>query len=361
MSKVYGLMSDQHAHNWSQFAGVDGIGCNTRLREILSEMVRCADTVLAAGGDTIVFGGDLFHTRGAIAPEVFNPTYFTIKEILARGIRILAIPGNHDLASKETTELGNAMQSLAGLEGFFVTTKPTSWGAAWTETPRQHVMMIPWISTIDALKKAVENAAQATQKHKIDLVIHAGIDGVLSGVPGHDLSPAYLAGLGFKRVFAGHYHHHCVFEGGKVVSIGATGHQTFSDIGTKAGFLLVHEDRIQHFASHCPSFVEVTGATPEEDVPLIVDGNYVRVRGMKLTDRQINDVRKSLIDAGARGVSFQVERVTEAVRAEGVVKAAATLEDSLGAFVKSKGFANEAAVSARCAQILSDVRAAGTS
>ena len=48
-----------------------------------------------------------------------------------------------------------------------------------------------------------------------------------------------LAKLGFRRVFAGHYHHHCSFEDGKVWSIGATTHQTASDIGTKAGFLLV--------------------------------------------------------------------------------------------------------------------------
>lgn len=352
MSKVYGLMSDMHAFGWSQFATIDATGVNTRLREILSEMVRCADEVQAAGGDTIVFAGDLFHTRGAIAPEVFNPTFFTIRSILERELKIIAIPGNHDLASKETTELGNAMQSLAGLEGFEVYTD-----SEFAAASGQHLLMVPWISSVDELKKRLESmVAPDGCVSNFDVVMHAGIDGVLSGVPAHNLPASYLAGLGFKRVFAGHYHHHCTFEDGKVVSIGATGHQTFSDIGTKAGFLLIYPDRIVHRASHCPQFVEVTSETDPDEISLIVDGNYARVRGMKLTDRQINETRKELLGMGAKGVSFQVERVTDAVRTGAVVTPTTTLEGSVAAYVASKSFTNPAAVQARCAAILAEVR-----
>lgn len=353
MTKPYGLVSDQHAHAWSQFATTDAAGVNTRLRAILSELVRAADEVLAAGGNTLVFAGDLFHTRGAIAPEVFNPTFFTIQAILAKGVKIIAIPGNHDLASKETTELGNAMQSLAGLDGFTVCTRVETHCSG-----DRNLLMVPWVSTIDALKADLELRAGHTAAPAFDVIIHAGIDGVLSGVPASGLTPAYLAGLGFRRVFAGHYHNHCTFEEGKVVSIGATGHQTFSDIGTKAGFILVYPDRIVHRASHCPSFVDISGETEADDIPLIVDGNFVRVRGMKLTDRQINEFRAELLGMGAKGVSFNVERVTVAARAgEAIVTATATLEMSVDTYAASKTFASDAAVRARCAAIMSETRA----
>lgn len=354
--KPYGLLSDQHCHAWSQFSGVGPDGVNTRLRIILDEMERAAVQVLEAGGDTLVFAGDLFHTRGAIDPEVFNPTHQMIKKILSVGLEIVAIPGNHDLKGKETTEIGNAMQTLGALEGFNVVTEPARVDVA--------VAMIPWCSTLAELKARIEDLKDRVSFGGTDLILHAGIDGVLSGVPAHGLTPALLAGYGFKRVFAGHYHHHCTFEDDKVVSIGATTHQTYSDIGTKAGFLLVYPDRVEYRASHAPSFVEITGDTDSEDVPMIVDGNYVRVRGMKLTDREVNELRQELLDMGARGVSFQVERVSVTAR-EGAPIASPTtsLETSVDAFA-TKHFEDLApeivtAIKHRCGDILAEAR--GTS
>src|SRR5260370_22414971 len=72
----------------------------------------------------IIIAGDLFHTRGQMDPEVFNPVHDRICKLLGDGFRFVAIPGNHDLKSKETTELGNAMQSLGKLPNFNVVTNP---------------------------------------------------------------------------------------------------------------------------------------------------------------------------------------------------------------------------------------------
>ncbi len=55
-------------------------------------MKRAAAEVRAAGGDTLVFAGDLFHTRGSLDPEVFNPVIETIKGLTWDGYRIVAIP-----------------------------------------------------------------------------------------------------------------------------------------------------------------------------------------------------------------------------------------------------------------------------
>src|SRR5690349_9573673 len=123
---VYGISSDQHCHDWSQFATVDADGVNSRLRIILDELERSAAAVLASGGDTLYLAGDLFHVRGKIDPEVLNPTIECFKRICATGVKVYAITGNHDLKGKNSTKLGNAMQSLDELDGFTAVTEPTS-------------------------------------------------------------------------------------------------------------------------------------------------------------------------------------------------------------------------------------------
>lgn len=353
--KPYGLFSDLHCHPWSQFSTTGADGVNSRLCLILDELKRGAEDVRAAGGNTLVFAGDLFHQRGSIAPECFNPVYSTLA-LLADEFRILMIPGNHDLASKDTTVLGNAIQTLNELTGVSIATDANA-GSLHT-IGDQHVLLLPWVNNVNALKERLERIASTLiDVGKTDLIIHAGIDGVLSGVPAHGLPPSFLTGLGFKRVFAGHYHHHCVFEDGKVISIGATTHQTYSDIGTKAGFLLVYPDRVEYRASRAPSFVEITGADDPSEVPLIVDGNYVRVRGMKLTDKEVNELRSELIGYGAKGVSFSVERVTVTARTGAPIASPTTsLEQSVETYIDKQELSNGAAVKASAAEILREAR-----
>jgi DNA repair exonuclease SbcCD nuclease subunit len=349
--KPYLVVSDIHAHDWSQFSGVNADGVNTRLQIILDEMLRAATELKKAGGDLMVMAGDLFHQRGVIKPEVFNPTVAMIRQIIKMGISIVALPGNHDLASKETTELGNAFQSLAESGGFYIANSPE------TYTIRDaRLAIVPWVSSVKELKETLE-ALPEKERAECDLFIHAGIDGVLSGVPAHGLTAEYLAELGFKRVFAGHYHHHVAFGGGEVYSIGALTHQTYSDIGTRAGFLLVDDENVRYCASHAPEFVEVTGDTPEEEVSLLVEGNYVRVRGMKLTDREIGEMRKVLHELGARGVSFNVERVTVAAREEGAIASSTTtLEMSVKAFVDTMTDERKERINERAQAILREAR-----
>lgn len=353
----YLLMSDQHAHAWSQFAKTGPDGVNTRLRIILDELIRGAAELEALRGrpGLIVFAGDLFHVRGSIDPEVFNPVHETIRELCSRGFQFLAIPGNHDLKSKDTTALGNAMQTLGALNGFKVVTLDT-----WVDYDL-NIAMIPWCASYaDLRERATELAASCGSKAaELDLIIHAGINGVLKGLPDHGLDPAEIAGWGFKRVFAGHYHHHAVFEGGKVVSIGATTHHTYSDIGAKAGYLIVHADRFDYRASHAPSFVEVTAATDPDEIELHVQGNYVRVRDIELDDAEVQLFRKELLGHGALGVTFQIARKT--VSARGAAPAAVTsLEHSVDGFIDKKLAGEEpdmiAAAKAHCTDILSKTR-----
>mgnify|MGYP002737179058 CR=1 FL=1 len=354
---MYAILSDQHAHKWSQFATTDADGVNSRLRFMLCEMERAADELLAARGKHMVFAGDLFHVRGSIDPEVFNPVWDTIVRILNRGVRIYAIPGNHDLSTRDTTVLGNAIQTLSRLENFHVITEPAA-----TILSGMKVALVPWYSKIEDLKKALgqlmDDIETSDPVGLYDLVMHAGISGVLPNLD-HGLSAEEVAGWGFKRVFAGHYHNHKIMEDGKVVSIGALTHQTFSDVGTKAGFLLVDNANVSYRASRAPSFVDIDPDTDEEEIPLRADGNFVRVRGFKLTDKEVNVMRQGLLDMGARGVTIQVAREVSTARSTSTAKGM-SLEASVSDYVDKLGLADTTAIRQGCEEILSHIRSVAT-
>jgi DNA repair exonuclease SbcCD nuclease subunit len=363
----YLLVADLHCHSWSAFSSIDADGMNSRLRITLNELLRAAKELKKRGGKLMIIAGDLFHVRGSVDPEVFNPVHATLALIADMGIIIKAVPGNHDLKGKETTEIGNSFQTMASISNTTVVTVPTM---VWGGGDGHHIAMVPWCSTHDKLREAVNEIKGAlSDKYDVprdfDLIIHAGIDGVLNGVPPGGLSPVDVAGWGFNRVFAGHYHDHKIMEGryvepmagpGSVVSIGATTHQTWSDIGTRAGFIFVYPDHIEWQASHAPEFVEITGETDTEEVPLIVDGNYVRIRAMKLSDPDIKLFRGALEDMGARGVSFQVAR--EAILArEGVVRGtASTLDQSVDKYIETLTEIDMPAVKAECVDVLNQIR-----
>lgn len=350
----YLLVSDIHAHPWSAFSTINEAGLNSRLAIQLSELERAASELLKRGGYKVYFAGDLFHVRGSIDPEVFNPVHATFSRIAASGIGVTAIPGNHDLKGRETTELGNAFQTLQSIgehgDNFRVVTKPQVFDD-------RRIAMIPWCASKDKLREAQASLDTIIKNRAdYDLIIHAGIDGVLDGVPAGGLSAAEVASWGFKRVFAGDYHNHKVMEGGKVVSIGATTHQSWGDIGSKAGFLFVYDDHIEWQASHAPEFVEISGEDDPDEIPLIVDGNYVRVRGMKLTDGEIKTFRTQLEEMGARGVSFQVAREAVVAREGSIAGAASTLDQSVDKFIDTMTEIDVAAVKAQAADVLSHVR-----
>jgi DNA repair exonuclease SbcCD nuclease subunit len=254
MRYPYLITSDQHAHSWSAFSTVDKDGVNSRLRTILNELRRAHDVLAEKGGDCSFYAGDLYHVRGRIEPAVFNPTFQAIEAIHDEYLDLaaFAVPGNHDLQGTEATSLGNAMQALGSIDRFTVDTTVGFHG---------DVIVIPWHQDLADLRDRLAHQAAAMKAcgrlHKTDVIIHAPVNGVIKGIPDHGLEAAELAAYGFRRVFAGHYHDHRVFEDGKVISVGALTHQTWSDVGTKAGFLLVYQDRIEHVPTEAPLFVDL--------------------------------------------------------------------------------------------------------
>lgn len=358
----YGVISDTHNHGWSAFAHMLPSGVNSRLQIILDETKRAADAVRAAGGKTLVHAGDLFHVRGSIAPSVLNPTLELYKSFVDDGMKVIILAGNHDLEGREAARVSSAITALEGVGCNIVNEEtvfmPDSPGDA-------HLVLIPWTPSVEALKVKIasvkdqmEKMAMVSDGIDIDLIIHAPVDGVIPGLPDHGLSGEWLAKQGFRFVLSGHYHHHRHL-GGNVYSIGASTHQTWGDIGTKAGFLLV-DDSVHFNASHAPEFVEIDASVDPTEIPLLVDGNYVRAKINSAKVADVESLRTYLESSGAKGVTIlsQKESAAAVTRSGATVKAGETLEGSVNSFIKDAGMENASELGILCADILSTARSA---
>lgn len=346
MKYPYLLISDTHNHAWDAFSHVNQHGVNSRLEIILQESERAADTLQKAGGNYMFHAGDLFHVRGSIPPSVLNPTLDLYRSITGNGVEVRILSGNHDLEGQEATEVGSAVTAL------------TYVGAVLT--PGQMVgeegdiAWVNWHSTIDGLKKTIDEWRPKHERASFDLIIHAPVDKVIPGIPDHGLSAEDLAELGFRRVFAGHYHNHKDFGNG-VYSIGALTHQTWGDVGSKAGFLLVYEDRVEFHASHAPQFIDLPDDVEEEDLLAIVDGNYVRAKLAAPTTGEVEGLRKLLLDNGAKGVLITSVSTAGTTAKREVVDKMDSLEVSVGKYAETK---RGKELAAACLDILSSVRGA---
>lgn len=346
----YGLLADVHAHNWQAFSTVSETGINNRLEMLLAEVNRCAWELSEVGGDTIYIAGDIFHVRGSIAPSVLNPVLDQFRDLVEGGFKIRIIPGNHDLEAKSSVRVSNAVTALEGV-GCVVCHENGVF-----DEPR--VIAVPWHEKLSDLKLFL-SAFSKTSVEGADLILHAPIDGTITGLPNHGLDPAYLADLGFKRVFAGHYHHHKDFGNG-VYSIGAVAHHTWSDVGSKAGFLIVSDDDVKWFKSHTPEFVDLSAATDAAEAEIMVEGNYVRARVGTSKAKEINELREWLTKSGARGVVIQTIKEPTKAREGSVahsVKAGASIETSITEFIKGQEFPNGEQVQLECQKILAEVEA----
>lgn len=330
----FAVIADIHAHGSTVYSGTGVDGVNTRLRIILDELERTARTLDAQGGSVMFIAGDIFHTRGSIDPEVLNPLRDTVEKILAMGIDIHAIPGNHDLKSKDSRKLSSQIENLTqiSIEGGMFRCYNDAQVIGIRDTP---FGFVPWRNSIDDLKADLAAlAATGPKPEHMEVFIHAGIDGVLSGMPAHGLTDSDLAAFGFKRIYAGHYHNHVIFPGGKVVSVGATTHHNWGDVGTRAGFLITDTDTdtVTFHDSQAPKFCDLSGLD-ELEMELECKGNYVRFRGPTMTQTEINELRDQFRKWGALGVSIEVPKATVATRTTTPAGKGLTLDQSVSNFV----------------------------
>jgi hypothetical protein len=353
VKKPYAIVSDTHNHNWSAFATILPTGVNSRLQATLDEFGRVSKELYDAGGINVYHAGDLFHVRGSVAPSVYNPTRDLMHSIHStRGTNWIIDPGNHDLEGKHADRLGSAVAMIrdAGIE---VVCKSSH----YEHGDGTSVLVVPWFEKVDHLRTELEEWAKGGCDAKVtDCIIHAPVNGVIMGIPDHGLDVSYLASLGFKRVFAGHYHNHKDFGNG-VYSIGALTHLTWSDVDSKAGFLLVYDDRVEWRCTRAPQFIEIDSSTDPKSLPLICDGNFVRVKLKPGTKpAAVLALREHLEKkCGAKGVRVDIVKESTRIReGAGSVKAGASVEVSIADYIKAKGFPNATEIHKRSLQVLAE-------
>lgn len=349
--RPYGLMADLHLHNWQAFSSVQEDGINTRLAALHDEIDRCCEELHKVGGNRIYIAGDAFHVRGSIAPSVLNPTLDVIGLRIKAGFEFVILPGNHDLEGKHTTRIGSAVTALEGV-GCRISSETLTYA---TVADQQKVITVPWHENLTTLKAELEALAKSMPGY--DVLIHAPIDGTLTGIPARGISPDYLSSLGFKRVFAGHYHNHKDFGNG-IYSIGALSHHSWSDVGSKAGFLVVSEHEVKWFKAHTPEFVDLSAANDDTEAEIMAEGNFVRARLNGGGLKEIAQLKEWMTKSGAKGVVVQVIKKPTKSREGAVVhtvRAGASIEASISAYIKSQEFPNAEELQIECQKVLAEV------
>lgn len=325
MRYPYLVLSDTHYHAWSQFAHVDGGGLNSRLRTQINETEIAFQRLRDHGGTRVIHCGDVFHNRGSIQPDVFNPVYRLFAD--NDDLFFYIVPGNHDLRSNHSEWLHNSTSALAELPHVFIAHEPTF--------INQTNLLVPWQPSSDRFKTLIAQSLHDNSlPNTVDVFCHVGIDGVLPNMPDHGLAPSFFENHQFHRVFAGHYHHHKrMGENRNIISVGPLTHQSFADVGADAGSLIVWEDDVEFFPSQAPAFVDLTPDVDEEGWLDLVSGNYVRVREFVMTEADVRDMRAFLTDeCFAAGVVFQVPKKTVTRRATSN-RQTVTLEQSVDAYI----------------------------
>lgn len=322
----YGIISDMHYNNWRQFSTTLPNRLNSRLQISLDQTLMAAVDVKNKGGEALFIAGDMFHVRGNVAPSVLNPVIELYRRIIwEHDLKIYIIPGNHDLESEDSHAMMSASSPISRL------------GATICHSAGYFdgVIMVPWIKKLDVLKNILQRLG--SEHPGTDLIIHAPVNGAVFGIPDTGLDAGWLGGLGFERVFAGHYHNHRDFGNG-VYSIGALDHQTWSDVGTKAGWLFVDNKEVEHIESTSPKFVSFDSAVEALKSQDKVDENYVRIKTAEELGSRITKIKQVMEKWGAKGIIINnvAPPKNAVVRTGKAVNVASSAERAIDSFITAR-------------------------
>ena len=328
-NKPYGVISDVHLHEWSAFASYNERGVNSRLTAICDAILEADNAVWRAGGDTLFIAGDLFHTQSAVPSVVLNAASETIA---ACGCKVVALDGNHDLASVNSQPEFSANAAIGAVfnddKFVHVSERP------YCDTDNG-VWLFPWMEDTGQLIELMRE--YATVGGGDDAIIHAPTEGVLPHLSG--ISGEVLASIGFNRIYIGHYHNYMELVKGRVYSVGALTHQTWKDVDSTAGFLIADDAIVRQQATSHPRFVnlDMESLPPLlSDLKPSVEGNYVRVRGELVDEGDKDDLKAAIREQGALEVLLQTHAPKTTLKRDDVLlEADSDLEASAAEYVSA--------------------------
>ena len=232
------------------------------------------------GIDTVVFAGDVFTTRTAIAVETMEFALKFFGDAL-KEFEVYLIAGNHDLPYENSSAM-TSLRPLGLLPNvhLFVDTvgKAKLAGHTW--------YFLPWVipekfGEVGAWFSKLAKKPRETVDNTV-IVGHLDIFGAL-------MEAGQLSQAGFEAsqvsaaagtVFSGHYHCRSRIEGdlGTITYLGSPYHLSFAHVGTDCGYSLFMSDGTVKFIENteCPRFVDCVDDDLESGEPDNIQGNFVR-------------------------------------------------------------------------------------
>lgn len=237
------LFSDLHAHNFRYGKKlvphidkhVPGM-FNSRLMDCICAVREMTDYAQEHDIKTVLFGGDMFHTRSVISTDVFTAIYREIERMAYKVDHIVMIPGNHDYGDRSGHV--HSLQPFASIQNVTVMDR-----VGVVETPVADIVCVPYTDDPTIAKKSLSMAgslAGISSRPSI-LLAHLGMQGATVGsdyvlISKSDIEVDDVPYNDFTACFFGHYHlHQKLFRNGWF--IGATTGQNWGDANTTRGFL----------------------------------------------------------------------------------------------------------------------------
>lgn len=297
------LFSDLHLNKWSYGASVTKEGFNSRLWQQWLAAKEMIDYAEDNAIEYVYFTGDLFHTHGTISTEALNIACKIFDEFRKRGIKIRAIPGNHDMADKQ-----GSIHSLSFLP-------PEETCGQWVDGGLD-VYSMPYTQDEEALKRFLGGVGEGDGGM---VLLHQGV----AGVP---LSSGYLLDEKLNPemipensvAFTGHYHFHRVVTP-RLTVVGNLISLNWNDIDQIKGWV-VWDDETGSVEQICHKdsvlFMSWDNKLEKHSDLSNVNGAFVRYT-VPVKPMEMTEIRAQLTKAGALAVQFsswQSEKVSKTLK-----------------------------------------------
>lgn len=183
------------------------------------------------GVTTLFHGGDFFDNRNHVTlTDIDYVTEEFVPLLEEYGITLHIIPGNHDLAYKNTSKV-SSLSILKTSEYVVVYEEPTL-----LDLDGMTLAMVPWINSenyesTDKWLRTLPNPQNTTILGHFEI---SGCKMYKNSVCDTGLEQSYFKD--FKHVLSGHFHHPSKY--GNIQYIGSAFHTTWQDYGDKRGYMV---------------------------------------------------------------------------------------------------------------------------
>lgn len=285
------FFSDLHAHQFKEFSHVTAGGINSRLQSCLDIVNQVSVYAIENNIDTVVFGGDLFHTRPSVDTLTYNLTINALIKLSA-SVQLYIIPGNHDCYSKDDKH--HSLEILKPITNIFILD-----GSINSIKLSQDTVLhsIGYNDSLDVIKENIKSSfTNKKEDHTNILLLHTEIQGSVTptGYKFEEGIKSKWLSKHFDWTFCGHIHRYQKFQK-NVFNIGSPLHQDWGDKGDKKGFLVLDTKAksLERVYTEYPEFREI------EEIDICIHkgdkDNFYKIKFEDaLDDSSVKELKKDL-------------------------------------------------------------------